>query len=230
MARNGYWIPFNHDRLNEMVQRVTGYILEESRRERMDFGATTRAGQWLAREYLPAYAAYRTAYGEWKNPATRVPARQERLAREEKAFRPVLRTLYMFFLRYNYFVTDDDLAGMGLPGRKDGKLTPSPVASEAPRVEVVLSRVAAVVIDHGGNRRGKARPAGQHGVEYRWVISGAPVVDHEALVHSTFGTRGSVTLEFPGRDRGKTVYFAARWENTRGQKGPFSAIGSAIIP
>jgi hypothetical protein len=30
--------------------------------------------------------------------------------------------------------------------------------------------------------------------------------------------------------RGKTVYFALRWENTRGEKGPWSEIMSAIIP
>jgi hypothetical protein len=31
-------------------------------------------------------------------------------------------------------------------------------------------------------------------------------------------------------DRGKKLYFALRWENTRGEKGPWSEIHSTIIP
>jgi hypothetical protein len=37
-------------------------------------------------------------------------------------------------------------------------------------------------------------------------------------------------LEFEGHDRGKTLWYAARWENTRGLKGPWSPIESVIIP
>lgn len=38
------------------------------------------------------------------------------------------------------------------------------------------------------------------------------------------------TLTFDENQRGKTVYFALRWENTRGEKGPWSQIVSSIIP
>jgi hypothetical protein len=213
-----------------MMQRVTGYVTAAANRERMDFGETTRTGEWFEQVYLPAAGRYFAAFEAWRDPATRVPARQERLVNEEKAFRPVVRRLYLYFLKYNYFVGDDDLANMGLPGRAGGRRSPAPVATEAPRATVMLERVGAVVIAHGGKRAGGARPAGQHGVECCHVISAVPVVDHEALACSTFGTRTPLVLEFAGHDRGKTVYFALRWENTRGQKGPFSAIGSAVIP
>ncbi|MDR2362267.1 MAG: hypothetical protein LBD91_06005 [Prevotellaceae bacterium] len=33
-----------------------------------------------------------------------------------------------------------------------------------------------------------------------------------------------------GQHCGKTVYFALRWENTRGEKGPWSDIMSATVP
>jgi hypothetical protein len=39
-----------------------------------------------------------------------------------------------------------------------------------------------------------------------------------------------VEIEFPGHDRGRTVYFAARWENNTGKKGPFTTIFSTVIP
>jgi hypothetical protein len=50
------------------------------------------------------------------------------------------------------------------------------------------------------------------------------------LVNSSFDTHTSFTFEFRGDERGKTVYFCLRWENTRGQKGPWSKIVNAIIP
>ncbi|MDR1865688.1 MAG: hypothetical protein LBR08_08985 [Bacteroidales bacterium] len=35
---------------------------------------------------------------------------------------------------------------------------------------------------------------------------------------------------FSGHDCGKRIHFAARWENTRGVKGHWCEIESAIIP
>jgi peptide methionine sulfoxide reductase MsrA len=63
-----------------------------------------------------------------------------------------------------------------------------------------------------------------------WAISDVPVIDTNELIRTVFDTHTPITLEFEGHDRGKTVYFALRWENTRGEKGPWSAIQSAIIP
>jgi hypothetical protein len=43
-------------------------------------------------------------------------------------------------------------------------------------------------------------------------------------------TRTPYTFPFEYDQRGQTVYFALRWENTRGEKGPWSEIHSTIIP
>jgi hypothetical protein len=50
------------------------------------------------------------------------------------------------------------------------------------------------------------------------------------LIRSAFDTRTPFTLEFEGHERGKTVYFCLCWENTRGEKGHWSEIQSAVIP
>jgi hypothetical protein len=52
----------------------------------------------------------------------------------------------------------------------------------------------------------------------------------EDLRHSAFDTHTPLTLSFESDQRGKTLYFALRWENTRGEKGKYSPIASAIIP
>jgi hypothetical protein len=38
------------------------------------------------------------------------------------------------------------------------------------------------------------------------------------------------TLQFTEEDRGKTVYIALRWQNERGNTGPWSDIKSTVIP
>jgi hypothetical protein len=82
--------------------------------------------------------------------------------------------------------------------------------------------------DHGSEK--KAKPKGVHGAEAAWEILDTPPTDWSQLTHSVFDTNSPLVLTFNGDQRGKTLYFAMRWENTRGEKGPWSDIMSAIIP
>jgi hypothetical protein len=120
---------------------------------------------------------------------------------------------------------------MVLPVHKTTR-TPAPVALTYPAYEIDRGTLLRLIIHFfdQGKEKTKAKPPGQHGAEIRWMISEVPVVDANELVHSSFDTHTPFTLEFGGHDRGKMVYFALRWENTRGQKGPWSEILSAVIP
>jgi hypothetical protein len=82
--------------------------------------------------------------------------------------------------------------------------------------------------DHESLSRGK--PHGIHGVEIRWAILDHQPQDVNELIHSEFDTHSPFTLEFKENERGQTVWFCLRWENTRGEKGPWSEFISAIIP
>jgi hypothetical protein len=77
---------------------------------------------------------------------------------------------------------------------------------------------------------GRAKPFGVHGAEIKWGFSETEVINPDDLPHSAFDTRSPFRIEFRGEDRGKTVRFCLRWENTRGVKGPWSEIVSAIVP
>ncbi len=52
----------------------------------------------------------------------------------------------------------------------------------------------------------------------------------EDLTHSAFSTRPPYKLSFTGDQRGSRVYVCLCWENTRGEKGPWNAISSAVVP
>jgi hypothetical protein len=69
-----------------------------------------------------------------------------------------------------------------------------------------------------------------HGVEVRWALLGIAPLSVDELIHSSFDTHSPFTLDFSENDRGKTVWFCLRWENTTGEKGPWSEMMSAIIP
>ena len=166
-----------------------------------------------------------------ENPATRtkltVQAKNDARTALERAVRQAVKE----YLTHNHAVTNEDRDGLGIPIHKSGR-TPAPVATDPPDSDVdtsVLGHVTVYAYEKGSNHK-KAKPAGQHGFETGWAILDAPTTEWSDLTHSSFDTNSPLTLSFEGHDRGKTLYYALRWENTRGEKGPWSEIKSVIIP
>jgi hypothetical protein len=61
------------------------------------------------------------------------------------------------------------------------------------------------------------------------IMPNAPLAG-EALPHEKFTRRKKERFEFSAEDRGKTVYFCIRAQNSRGEVGPWGSIFQAIIP
>ena len=222
------WMERNHAKFNDQAKRTLEYLL--ANRAVLGFAANTPAGEWLDKVLLPAYIAYNTRYDAWKDPATRTSPDMQMLENAEKDFQVLYRQLHGT-LKAATYVDDAALIHMGFPARGTSTGEPSPVATEPPTVNVILDRVRTIVIEFGNAATGKkGKPRGQHGPECKYVISDHPITNLDDLIHSTFDTNSPLVLEFREEDRGKTVYFALRWENTRGEKGPFSVIFSAMIP
>jgi hypothetical protein len=225
------WVPFNHKALFNQANLTFNYLMQPPNRDRMGFDPMTPQGQWLDNKAMPVWQAFNTAFNNWLDPSERTQSKTIKLAEAEEAFKPEYRKLYTGLLKDNPLVTDDDLNHMGLPTRSSGR-HPAPVATEAPDADVDTSTIGRLIIhffEKGSNHK-KGKPAGQHGAEIRWAILDAPTVRWDELIHSEIDTNSPFTLIFEGDLRGKTVRFALRWENTTGQKGPWSEIMSAIIP
>jgi hypothetical protein len=62
------------------------------------------------------------------------------------------------------------------------------------------------------------------------VLDTPPATDWTRLTSSAFDTATPYRFSFAGAERGRHLYFALHWENTRGEKGPLSTIFDAIIP
>jgi hypothetical protein len=166
-----------------------------------------------------------------ETPATRtqvaVQSKQDARKILEKAVRKAVRQ----YLAPNPAVSDSDRERLGLPIYKTTR-TPAPVATTYPHFYIDSHTIRRLIVHFYDqwSKKMKGKPEGQHGAEIRWVISGEPVVKVKDLIHSSFDTRSPFTIEFEGHERGQTVYFCLCWENTRGEKGPWSEIQSAVIP
>ncbi|MDR2362341.1 MAG: hypothetical protein LBD91_06385 [Prevotellaceae bacterium] len=225
------WIKRNHEALYDQANQTVDYITVVANRTRMGFGADTPLGEWLDDVFLPKHNAFNTALETWLDISTRTHTMTVVLNGAEAAFKPEYRQLYAS-LKGNPLVKDEDLTRMGLPTRYSGSShTPVPVPLTVPKLETLTPSPGVIEIhfsDPATQRKGK--PHGVHGVEIVWSILDTPPVNWSELLHSAIDTKTPYRFSFEGENRGRRLYFALRWENQVGDKGPWSEIESAIIP
>lgn len=166
-----------------------------------------------------------------ESPATRTPVAVKNKNDARKKLEKTVRQDIKEYINYNHSITDGEREALGLPVYKTTR-TPSQVATEPPDYEIETSVIRRLIIHFFrlGHRHSNAKPLGQQGAEIRWTILDHPPTSIDELIHSSFDTHTPFILDFDENQRGKTVYFCLRWENTRGEKGPWSEIISAIIP
>jgi hypothetical protein len=130
-------------------------------------------------------------------------------------------------LQANDAVTDTDRAALGITVR-DKTHTPVPAPTVFPVVSADTSVPLNVKVNfHAEGGRGK--PAGAHGAEIRWAKREMPPESLDELTVSAFSTRSLYALEFDLSERGKKLFFAARWERPSGAKGPWSAVDETAV-
>jgi hypothetical protein len=133
------------------------------------------------------------------------------------------------YLTSNHLVTDVIRDRLGIPIHSKER-HPSPVAPHAPYIFAFAGDLRQVRFDFGESKDSMKKPAGQHGVEVASVIADTKPSDTDELTRSSFDTHTPLVLTFKEPERGKTLWYAARWENTRGEKGIWSEIMSVVIP
>ncbi|MDR1479810.1 MAG: hypothetical protein LBJ00_12830 [Planctomycetaceae bacterium] len=225
------WLPSNHEELYDQAVQTSGYLTDPLVRDRIGLGPGTTQGTWYDTEFYTKFTDFQIAFDDWKDPAQRTRLKTERLRETEAEFRKVYRQFYTGFLKESPLVTDEDLIAMGMPARNSGR-TPAPVAKTYPDYDIdsgTIRRLTIYFFDQAKNES-RGKPDGQHGAEVCWAILDTPPTNVEDLVHSSFCTHSPLVLDFKEDQRGKIVYFCLRWENTRGIKGPWSEILSAVIP
>jgi hypothetical protein len=184
---------------------------------------------WMSNVFNPAATLWDTKYAAYLDPLTRTSVITAEKTASRKVYQPYV-SLLMKSLRVNTRLSENDRIELGL---EDYDTTPT--ASEVPTSwPVVVFKPEGVGVlrgDYHDSKTGQRRKQkGIHGAEVRVGIQEHPPTSVEEIQHSEFSTRTPYVKAFDMSMRGKTAYFCFRWENTRGQKGPWSEIISAIIP
>jgi hypothetical protein len=184
---------------------------------------------WLNTEFYPKKAVWDSAWAAYQNPQMRTAVVTFAKQNARKGFESKLRQLAQLLV-HNPRVDESELTALGIAIPSHSH-TPAQPAESYPDFTIDSSVIRCLKLhfmDHG--RTNRAKPRHMRGVEVCWAILGSPPVNVDDLRHSAFATRAPFALEFDESERGRTVYFCLRWENTRGEKGPWSEIVSAIIP
>jgi hypothetical protein len=135
----------------------------------------------------------------------------------------------------NKYVDTADLSAsgreaFGLPPKDDVRTSiPAPdvtVGLTARPREARQIEVERVVAETGA----KANPYGMDGAILYEKVGGPAPASPEELTQSMILKRFKTTRVYGEADRGKQVWYAARWQNNKGDKGAWSDIVTAFIP
>ena len=169
------------------------------------------------------------AYGVYIDPSKRTRRVVQEKNDARKGYEPALRTFIQGQLMHNPKVTDADRRNMGLPVY-DRTPTPAAPPSTRPELEIDFSQIARHILRvRDSESKSAGKPAHVIGFEI-WRRTGGsnePAYEEMQLVEQA--TRSPHTLEYASAERSEIVWYALRWVNTRGEKGPWSEIVSAII-
>jgi hypothetical protein len=67
-------------------------------------------------------------------------------------------------------------------------------------------------------------------VKYAWDVSDTPPAEQDDLRHSVFSRKVFHDLTFREAGRGRFIHIAVRYENAKGEGGPWSNIIKTIVP
>ncbi|MDR1103417.1 MAG: hypothetical protein LBL42_06625 [Tannerella sp.] len=224
------WFPDAREARHAMITKTAAFMAVENNRTAIGFASQTPYGMWYDTDYVPPQTAYLSAYQTWDNPATGTQLAFDNLKDAEKAFFPVYREFYGM-VKSSVLVSDASLEAMDFPPRPAGGHTPHPVDKYF--IDLIVKPLGNLVLSVAFVNRDTGKsiiPYFLTGAVIYYAVSDTPVTNQNDLTFSRLASRSPFELIFSPEDRGKTVYLAARWQNRRGELGPWSEIVEVIIP
>lgn len=135
--------------------------------------------------------------------------------------------------KINGTATVDDAARVaaGLKAHDQARTAaPAPATRPIARLEATGHAALTIHFADSATPTLRAKPHGIHGAEI-WSHVGDPApADPSGYTFVALDTRTPYLDEHPAADGGKTVYYLLRWQNTKGEHGPWSDVISTKIP
>jgi hypothetical protein len=146
-----------------------------------------------------------------------------------KDFSKKIRSFVSEYVAHNHRLTPIQREELGLA--PVGSHSSKSMLLHAPLVEIIIKNVPGQITVHCRSAETKwGMGIGIRGFEWRWVISDTPPETYDEFIHSEFSTRAHYTKTFDYNRRGKKLHSVFRWENDKGEKGPWSDFFVTFIP
>jgi len=174
--------------------------------------------------------AWNTAWDKAKNKDTRSRADVAAKKAARKAYQSALRKFVRQWLAFNSKVSDADREALGLKV-KDVEPTPMPVPDRAPdiTIDAIKHLSHKLRLTDPANPHTQSKPKGVKSIQvFRFIGSAAPS-DVSQYQYVGDATRFLFESKFVLADVGKSVWYIARYINTRGIPGPWSNSVTATI-
>jgi hypothetical protein len=163
-----------------------------------------------------------------ENPLTATKIIMHERIRIMEEYKKTLRKFISEYVSHNHLLTPLQREQLGLPPIDPP--SPQPAPKKSPRVEITTEAPGKVNIHCFGEETEWGMEEGVHGYEWGYVISDTKPESYEEFTHSEFSTRAHHSKIFVPILRGKKIQSAFRWENEKGEKGPWTDFFEIIIP
>ena len=208
MPKNGPF-PSTEAALNTYFQTAVAYLLANATRLLVSAAYVTALNEQLAEWNL--------TYPASQNPNTRTRTAIDKKDAARDALMATMRSVFADIPQSG--LTEEDRNTLHLPERSTP--TPAPVPATKPLATIDTSKRLEHTIHFRDEDGRLAKPEGARGCQI-WVKIGASAKDPSELKYIATDTKTPYVYHFDGADAGKPAYYWLRWENTRGEVGPWS--------
>ncbi len=209
MSKNGPF-PRQESELNLYFQQSGGYL--QTNAARLLVSATNLAN------LVARLTAWNGTYPISQNPDTRTKTSIDNKDSAKDDLLETLRAIYDDIPESA--LTDQDRNTLGITARSTNR-TPTPVPTTKPIAQVDTSKRLEHTISFTDEDGSLAKPEGVRGCQI-WMKLGDVPKDPKELTYIATDTKTPYVYHFDGVDAGKAAHYWLRWENTRGETGPWS--------
>lgn len=209
--------PSSEAELNIYFQNATAYLIANA--ARLNISAATLA------HLSGVLNEWNTVYPKCVNKDLRTKTFTQIKNQLQEELIRAMRQVYLDIPQTTF--TTEDRAALNLTKRKNYRSLP-PVPDTVPVGSVAINNRLEHCIRFFNSGGSKAKPYLVRGCQI-WYKIGEPVVDVSELRYLITASKSGYTHYFEGQLAGKMVHYWLRWENTKGETGPWSTIISATI-
>lgn len=207
--------------LNQYFQNAVPYVSFAANASRLGISETN------LKELGIHFGAWNESFPASQNPdlATKTVVDKKNIAKE--GVKAIFRKIFNDIPESALTSQDRNTLNLAAPNPTRGR-NPRPTTKPKGSVDTSKHLEHTVHFFDENTPNSRAKPDGVRGCQI-WCKIGSPAADPSELSYLATDTASPYVVHFNGADAGKVVYYWLRWENTRGEVGPWSDVIMATV-